>query len=141
MKIAAVITSYFPYSHADVIVTKFMKGIPTDEGLRSPRVQLASLYIDQTRLVMLGVTERAAASPEPLHQERIPAPVEIDARLKAPALVGRHLHDLRRRGSRGKGRTNGIDDEVVERPTAGSGGRLGAPQQGIIESNGRPHTS
>src|SRR5438270_8417273 len=46
-KIAAVITSYFPYSHADVIVTKFMKGIPTDEELRAPRVELAGLYMDQ----------------------------------------------------------------------------------------------
>jgi hypothetical protein len=46
-KIAAVITTYFPYSHADVIVTKFMKGIPTDEELRAPRVELASIYLDQ----------------------------------------------------------------------------------------------
>src|SRR5260370_31001228 len=46
-KIAAVITTYFPYSHADVIVTKFMKGIPTDEELRAPRVELAALYLDQ----------------------------------------------------------------------------------------------
>jgi hypothetical protein len=46
-KIAAVVTSYFPYSHADVIVTKFMKGIPTDEELRPPRLELASLYLDQ----------------------------------------------------------------------------------------------
>jgi hypothetical protein len=47
MKIAAIVTTYFPYSHADVIVTKFMKGIPTDEELRAPRVELASLYLDQ----------------------------------------------------------------------------------------------
>ena len=46
-KIAAIVTTYFPYSHADVIVTKFMKGIPTDEGLRVPRVELASIYLDQ----------------------------------------------------------------------------------------------
>src|SRR5438093_423554 len=46
-KIAAVVTTYFPYSHADVILTKFMKGIPTDEELRAPRVELASLYLDQ----------------------------------------------------------------------------------------------
>src|SRR5947209_2251535 len=46
-KIAAVITTYFPYSHADVIITKFMKGIPTDEELRQPRVELASIYQDQ----------------------------------------------------------------------------------------------
>jgi hypothetical protein len=46
-KIAAIVTTYFPYSHADVIVTKFMKGIPTDEALRAPRVELAALYLDQ----------------------------------------------------------------------------------------------
>lgn len=46
-KIAAIVTTYFPYSHADVIVTKFMKGIPTDDELRAPRVELASLYLDQ----------------------------------------------------------------------------------------------
>ena len=46
-KIAAIVTSYFPYVHADVIVTKFMKGIPTDEELRAPRVELASIYLDQ----------------------------------------------------------------------------------------------
>ncbi len=46
-KIAAIVTTYFPYSHADVIVTKFMKGIPTDEELRAPRVELASIYLDQ----------------------------------------------------------------------------------------------
>ena len=46
-KIAAIITEYFAGSHADVIVTKFLKGFPTDEGLIAPRVDLASLYIDQ----------------------------------------------------------------------------------------------
>jgi len=47
-KIAAVITSYFPRSHADVIVTKFLKGFPTDEGLLPPEVDLVSMYLDQT---------------------------------------------------------------------------------------------
>lgn len=46
-KIAAIITEYRPCSHADVIVTKFLKGFPTDEGLFAPRVDLVSLYIDQ----------------------------------------------------------------------------------------------
>jgi hypothetical protein len=46
-RIAAIITEYRALSHADVIVTKFLKGFPTDEGLQRPRVQIASLYIDQ----------------------------------------------------------------------------------------------
>ena len=46
-KIAAIITEYRPRSHADVIVSKFLKGFPTDEGLCAPRVEIASMYIDQ----------------------------------------------------------------------------------------------
>jgi hypothetical protein len=46
-KIAAIVTTYFPSSHADVIVTKFLKGIPTDGALREPRVAVASLFMDQ----------------------------------------------------------------------------------------------
>lgn len=46
-KIAAIITQYFRKSHADVIVTKFLRGFPTDEGLFAPRVDIASMYIDQ----------------------------------------------------------------------------------------------
>ncbi|MEW6756356.1 MAG: hypothetical protein AB1505_36095 [Candidatus Latescibacterota bacterium] len=46
-QIAAVITEYRPLSHADVIVTKFLKGFPTDEGLFAPRVDVASMFVDQ----------------------------------------------------------------------------------------------
>jgi hypothetical protein len=46
-KIAAIITEYRPRSHADVIVTKFLKGFPTDDGLLEPRVDIVSMYIDQ----------------------------------------------------------------------------------------------
>jgi hypothetical protein len=46
-KIAAIITEYRPNSHAEVIVGKFLKGFPTDEGLLAPRVEVASLYVDQ----------------------------------------------------------------------------------------------
>lgn len=46
--VGAVITVYFPYSHADVIVTKFIKGFPTDDdGLRPPRTKVVSAYLDQ----------------------------------------------------------------------------------------------
>lgn len=47
LKIAAIITTYFPRSHADVIATKFMVGFPTDTDLIPPQTQLTSMYIDQ----------------------------------------------------------------------------------------------
>jgi len=46
-RIAAIITTYFPHSHADVLVTKFLKGFPTDEGLLPPEVEVVSMYMDQ----------------------------------------------------------------------------------------------
>ena len=58
-KIAAIITIYFPHSHADVIVTKYMTGFPTDGGHRMPRVELASIYLDQidSRDIGVGLAE------------------------------------------------------------------------------------
>ena len=47
IKIAAIVTEYRRFSHADVIITKFLKGLPTDQGLIPPRIQIASLYVDQ----------------------------------------------------------------------------------------------
>ncbi len=47
LKIAAVVTEYRRFSHADVIITKFLKGLPTDQGLIPARIQIASLYVDQ----------------------------------------------------------------------------------------------
>ena len=46
-KIAAITTAYYPRSHADVIVTKFMKGFPTDDGLLEPQVDLVAMVMDQ----------------------------------------------------------------------------------------------
>ena len=46
-QIAAVVTEYRVPAHADVIVGKFIKGFPTDEGLLAPQVDIASLYLDQ----------------------------------------------------------------------------------------------
>ena len=46
-KIAAIVTEYRPRSHADVIITKFIHGFPTDDGFYNPRVKIASLYLDQ----------------------------------------------------------------------------------------------
>jgi len=46
-RVAALVTSFTPRSHANVIVTKFLRGFPTDDGLIAPRTAVASLYIDQ----------------------------------------------------------------------------------------------
>lgn len=46
-RVAAIVTTFPPRSHAGVIVTKFLRGFPTDEGVIKPRTRLASLYIDQ----------------------------------------------------------------------------------------------
>ena len=46
-KIAAVITEYRVPAHADVIVGKFIKGFPTDDGLIEPQVDIVSMYLDQ----------------------------------------------------------------------------------------------
>jgi hypothetical protein len=46
-RIAAIVTAYYPASHADVIVSKFLKGFPTDDGLLFPQVDVVSMYMDQ----------------------------------------------------------------------------------------------
>ncbi len=54
-RVAAVITIYRPVAHADVIVTKFLKGLSTDEGLYAPQVDLVSMYIDHIMDDDIGV--------------------------------------------------------------------------------------
>ena len=46
-KIAAVVTEYRVPAHADVIVGKFIKGFPADDGMHAPQVDIVSLYLDQ----------------------------------------------------------------------------------------------
>lgn len=66
-KISAIITTYFPRSHADVIVTKYMIGFPTDEGFKKPRVDLVSIYLDQIHERDIG-RELAQKYKVPIHQ-------------------------------------------------------------------------
>ncbi len=54
-KIAAIVTTYYPRSHADVIVTKFLKGFPADDGLQPPQVEIVSMYMDQIHERDVGV--------------------------------------------------------------------------------------
>ncbi|MFP3895290.1 MAG: hypothetical protein ACLFV5_00425 [Anaerolineales bacterium] len=65
-KIAAIVTEYRPRSHADVIVGKFLRGFPTDEGLHAPRVEIASMYLDQINETDTGV-ETAKAFDVPIY--------------------------------------------------------------------------
>ena len=46
-RIAAIVTTFFPNSHAGVLAGKFLTGFATDEGLIAPRTRVASLYMDQ----------------------------------------------------------------------------------------------
>ncbi len=59
-KIAAIITTYYQHSHADVIATKYMQGFPTDTGHQMPRVELVSIYLDQVDDRDIGVGLAAA---------------------------------------------------------------------------------
>ncbi|NUQ01198.1 MAG: hypothetical protein HUU35_15225 [Armatimonadetes bacterium] len=55
-RIAGVITTFFPFSHADVIVSKFLRGFPTDDaGLRPPRVKLTDVFLDQVAPLDMGL--------------------------------------------------------------------------------------
>ncbi|PJF48220.1 MAG: hypothetical protein D6709_03970 [Chloroflexi bacterium] len=50
LEIAAICTTYFPASHADVIVSRWLEPHPTDARWGwQPRTQIASLYIAQPR--------------------------------------------------------------------------------------------
>ncbi len=67
-RVAAVVTSYPPNSHASVIVTKFLRGFPTDEGLIAPRTALASLYIDQIHANDVGRQIAPQTNPRATHR-------------------------------------------------------------------------
>ena len=45
-RVAAIVTTCFPRSHGDVILTKLIKGMSLDEGFTAPRVDIVSLWID-----------------------------------------------------------------------------------------------
>ena len=90
-RIAAIITEYRPNSHADVIVTKFLKGFPTDEGLLPPRVDLVSMYVDQFPENDLS-RQFAAEHDVPIFNS-IPRAMTLDGELDAVdgvLLIGEH---------------------------------------------------
>ncbi len=57
MKIAVIATVWFPLSHADVIVTRWVKPFPTDgaNGWTRPESVIASAWIEQRPATDLGV--------------------------------------------------------------------------------------
>ncbi len=55
LRVAAITTIYHAWSHADAILTKFMKGMSTDEGCFPPEVELVSLYLDHVLENDIGV--------------------------------------------------------------------------------------
>ncbi len=54
-KIAAIVTTFFPGSHADLLVSRFVKGFPTPSGVVEPQVDVVSMYIDQAHPRDIGV--------------------------------------------------------------------------------------
>jgi hypothetical protein len=54
LRVAAICTIYYAKSHADAIVTKFLKGMSTDEGFFAPEVEVVSLYIDHVLETDIG---------------------------------------------------------------------------------------
>ena len=63
-RIAAIITEYRVPAHADVIVGKFIKGFPTDDGLLDPQVEIVSMYLAQLppNDIGMAVSERYGIS-------------------------------------------------------------------------------
>ena len=66
-QIAAIISIYRKGSHADVMIGKWLRAFPTDDGLLPPRTQIASIYLDQVFDDDMGV-EIAAAFGVPVYQ-------------------------------------------------------------------------
>ncbi len=53
-RVAAIVTAYYPDSHADVIVTKLLEGYTLHGVPTAPRIEVASLFLDQTPLDDIG---------------------------------------------------------------------------------------
>jgi hypothetical protein len=56
-KIAALVTAYYENSHADVTVTRFLEGFPSDEGVIEPQSTIASIWFDQIAPNDIGVAK------------------------------------------------------------------------------------
>ena len=54
-KIAAIVTTYFDGSHADLLVSRFVTGFPTPSGLVESQVDVVSMYMEQLHPQDIGV--------------------------------------------------------------------------------------
>ena len=55
LRVAAIVTIYHPKAHADVIVTKFLKGMSTDEDFLPPEIDIVSMYLDHALENDIGI--------------------------------------------------------------------------------------
>ena len=65
-RVAAIVTAYFVNSHADVIVSRFLEGFPSEEGIVPPQSTVVSMYLDQVGDNDIGV-EKAAQHDLPIY--------------------------------------------------------------------------
>ena len=54
-KIAAIVTTFFPGSHADLLISRFVNGFPTPSGVIESKVDIVSMYMDQLHPLDVGV--------------------------------------------------------------------------------------
>ena len=54
-KIAAIVTTYFDGSHADLLVSRFVTGFPTPSGVVESQVDVVSMYMEQLHPQDIGV--------------------------------------------------------------------------------------
>ena len=89
LRVAAIITIYHPKAHADVIVTKFLKGMSTDEGL--PRNYIVSIYLDHVleNDIGVGLAEEYDVSIYPSIRRALHAGAN-ELNVDAVLLVGEH---------------------------------------------------
>ncbi|HIG54205.1 MAG TPA: hypothetical protein EYG11_11665 [Candidatus Latescibacteria bacterium] len=91
LRVAAIITIYHPKSHADVIVTKFLKGMSTDEGFLSPEIDIVSIYLDHAleNDIGLGLAEKYDVPVYPSIRRALHAGAS-ELNVDAVLLVGEH---------------------------------------------------
>ena len=91
LRVAAIITIYHPKSHADVIVTKFLKGMSTDEGFLTPEIEIVSIYLDHAleNDIGLGLAEEYGVPVYPSIRRALHAGAN-ELNVDAVLLIGEH---------------------------------------------------